>query len=744
MLKNISALLALFTIFFVSAQEIEIPLSVNLDLISKNKPVNQTKTNGCVDSTFQSFTYNTLNLPVWDDFSQDKYVNYNLSYTDPNVSSVLYYKIMDQSNTTALPANTMLCDSLLAHKKTTVLTSGSATTTIDYFTTGQIYTINDLCSYPIQGVQKKLYQECYIIYDTIIDGVQDPSIDTIYSTPNYLQDSVRIFSAIMNNPNKIWIDDYACRNFTYAIDPWSLGVATFDGVSNDGYPYDWGAVDTYADADVLTSKPINLSGKTNVYLTFLYQAKGLGNSPEVMDSLILDVYSSQLGHWQPLWSVDGDVADDTWFIAHIPITQFDLLQPDFQFRFRNKATVTGLLDHWHVDYVNLRDNSTAADTIIDDLAIVYPVNSLLKDFTNVPWDHYQNLTNPNSVMKTTQEITVRNNHTSAKLQNVGGLEIDGNNFSLPVTTPNWSTGLNTYNISLASLYTFPQVSLQGDKADFDVKVNMATTSTNVYNVNDTVYFTQQFKNYYALDDGSAETAYGFNVFNAKTAMRFDTYEADTLTGVLMKFIPSNVDVSGEIFLLTIWEDDNGVPGNVIYQDSYFEPHHPIYAGQKGQYQYYTFNGGQTVPVPKSYFVGFEQIDDKMLYIGKDKNIDNSDKIYYQTSGSWINTSLSGTLIIRPVYSTALNYTLNIKNDKINRNDEAEQVFNIYPNPSNGTVTIEGLKQNQKIELFDLTGRKVWSTQSNQLNIEQFEVGVYVVCIFDESNQMVYTQKLIKY
>jgi hypothetical protein len=742
MLKRFFTLLSLSLVFYVSAQEVEIPLTVDVDLINP-KAQTQIKTNGCVDSTFQSYTYSTLNIPVWDDFSENKFVDYNLSYTDPNVSSVLYYKIMDQNNATALPANIMLCDSLLAHKKTTILVSGNATTNIEYFTTGQFYTINDLCTYPVQGEVKKLYQECYIIYDTIIDGVQDPTIDTIPSTPNYLQDSVRVFSAVMSDPNSIWIDDFACRNFTYAIAPWSLGVATLDGVSNDGYPYDWGAIDTYGDADVLTSKPINLSGKTNVYLTFLYQAKGLGNSPEVMDSLVLDVYSSSLGHWQPLWSIDGDVADDTWFIAHIPITQFDLLQPDFQFRFRNKATLTGVLDHWHIDYVNLRDNSTAADTIIDDLAIVYPVNTLLKDFTSVPWDHYVNLNTPNGKMKTIEEITVRNNHTSAKLQNSGGLDVDGNNFTLPVSTPNWNVGLNTYDISLAALYTFPQVSLQGDKADFDVKVNMATSSTNIYTVNDTAFFTQSFRNFYALDDGSAETAYGFDVYNAKTAMRFTAYEADTLTGVFMKFIPSNNDVSNEIFLLTIWEDNNGVPGDVIYQDSYFDPHHPIYAGNKGSFKYYTFNDNQFIPVPQSYFIGFEQIDDKMLYIGKDKNIDNSDKIYYQTSGNWVNTSLTGTLIIRPVYSTALNYTLGIRPKKVKDVLSDNQIFNIYPNPTNNLVTIDGLQQNQKVELYDLTGRKIFSTQSNQLNIQQFEVGVYVVCIFDKSNQMIYTQKLIK-
>ena len=51
------------------------------------------------------------------------------------------------------------------------------------------------------------------------------------------------------------------------------------------------------------------------------------------------------------------------------------------------------------------------------------------------------------------------------------------------------------------------------------------------------------------------------------------------------------------------------------------------------------------------------IDNQMLYIGMDLNTDNSDKIFYNTGGSWVNTSYEGSLIIRPVFSTALNNTL---------------------------------------------------------------------------------------
>ncbi len=731
----------------VNAQEHLYPLFVNIDLI-KTKPNStiQVKSSSCgLDSTFQVFSYNTLTLPVRDDFSTNKFVDYNINYTAPGVTSQLYYYILDQTNTTPVANSMVLCDSAHAQKLTTTITSGNVQTTVNNLSSGQIYTINDLCNYPIQSQQIKLYAECKVIYDTIIDGVPDSDIDTVdyASSPDFVQDSIRIFSAILSDPNKIWIDQYAYHNYTYPVNPKSLGVATLDGVGSDGYPYDWGALDTYGDADVLTSKPIDLSGKSNVYLTFFYQAKGLGNSPDEMDSLILDVYSSSLGYWQPLWSVDGNVADNEWKIVHLNINQFDLLQPDFQFRFRNKATLTGLLDHWHIDYVNLRDNSTSADTIIDDLAIMYPINTLLNDYTSVPWDHYKNLTNPNSKIKTIENVKVNNIHTAAKLQNPGGLEIDGNSFVLPVSTPNWNVGVNDYDVQIASLYTFPQ-SVPGDTmADFDVKLNISTSSTNIYNENDTVYYTQKFQNYYAYDDGSAETAYGFETNNAKLAVKFTAYEIDTLLGVYMKFVPSNIDVSNELFLLTIWEDNNGEPGNIIYQDSYFEAHTPNYTPLDSYLAYYRFNDDQAIVVPTTYFVGFEQINNKKLYLGMDFNNDNSNNIFYNTSGVWSNTSFPGSLIVRPVYSTAMNSVLGIDKVRVNSSDITPSYL-IYPNPTNGQINIEGLQPSDRVKIYDFTGKLIYEGNSNQfVQLYDYPEGMYLICIYNEFNQRVFNQKVIK-
>ena len=390
------------------SQEELIDLTINQQL--GGEPNSVVRSGNSIDSTFQSFTYTNLDLPVRDDFSVNNFVKYENDYLAAGVSSVLYHMLMDETNSTPLAGSIQLCDSTHARHDTIVVTSGIVETNSTYFTTGFDVFVNDLNTYPVNGQVREVFTECYITLDSIVDGVASILQDTLWyngginTEPDYTQDSARVFTALKNDPSKIWIDDYACHNYRYAMNPKSLGVVTFDGVSNDGYPYDWGSINSYGDADVLTSKPINLAGKTNVFLTFLYQAKGLGNAPEVLDSLCLDVYSPSLDKWfeSSLWGTDGNVVVDEWNTVHINITQNSLLEDGFQFRFRNKATLSGVLDHWHIDYVNLRDNSTASDYVIDDLAIMEPIESFLIDYTAAPGDHYKNVTDPNTVMKSAE------------------------------------------------------------------------------------------------------------------------------------------------------------------------------------------------------------------------------------------------------------------------------------------------------------------------------------------------------
>src|SRR5687767_4952438 len=76
----------------------------------------------------------------------------------------------------------------------------------------------------------------------------------------------------------LWIDDNVFVNRDLPVAPVTLGVATFDGVSRTGLPYDTvlTSFGTSRKCDSLTSKYIDLqyTAADSVYFSFFYQAMG--------------------------------------------------------------------------------------------------------------------------------------------------------------------------------------------------------------------------------------------------------------------------------------------------------------------------------------------------------------------------------------------------------------------------------------------------------------------------------------
>jgi hypothetical protein len=72
---------------------------------------------------------------------------------------------------------------------------------------------------------------------------------------------------------------------------------------------------------------------------------------------------------------------------------------------------------------------------------------------------------------------------------------------------------------------------------------------------------------------------------------------------------------------------------------------------------------------------------------------------------------------------------------------------LYPNPNNGSFTLNGLKEGQLLQLYDYTGRMIRNvnvTQSAmQLNISEQAYGLYLVRVLDKDGNLVSQQKMIK-
>jgi hypothetical protein len=751
-----------FTLFAVflsllsfAQEEFVRPLLVNPNI---SPTVYQQRLGNTLDSTF-IYNIDTLDLPVWDDFSISKFIPYTAGYTDGNVTSQLYYQLMNSTNT--VPQNPALtfCNTDHAHHDTISMIGTVATTFTSYFPTPISVWVNDLTAFPVTGILTNLYEECYVLVDSIIDGVPDPDQDTIFYTasPDFVQDSARVFMVDYADPTKIWIDKYAYHNYTYAYQPWSLGVATLDGVDENGWPYDFGNTSAHESADVLTSRPINLAGKINVYLTFLYQAEGYGNAPEIDDSLLLEFWIVDSNRWMPSgwYSQMNPTPIDVWDTVHWQIPSA-ALDDGFRFRFRNWASTSGALDHWHIDYVNLKDNDLPTVSNFSDLAISEPIKTILDDYTSVPWDHFKNADASDKMIDTLKVRVYNSDLTPTNFAN-GGLEIRFENMlqgGSPYTlanpaitsewTGNWELGLNKYPYPLQANYTFNDGVTAAPQAAFDIKLNIdaAVSGSNVYDVNDTTYYVQDFRNYYSYDDGSAEAAYGITGSHSLLAYKFEAYEEDTLTGVLMHFVPSVYDHSDELFLLTVWDDNAGQPGAIIYQDDYFNTQSPEYSGAMNGFRYYTFMANGKVAVPQTFYVGWEQIGSTSLNVGMDQNVANGDKIYRNVSGSWLTSAFSSSLLIRPVFSTGLNYTLS---DEVLEEKVVETVsVNLYPNPVNQQLTIETNANYFSVTLYDITGRVVMTIlNETQLDVSGLMNGIYIADIRDANGVSLYSGKLIK-
>lgn len=715
------------------------PLTGNPQLMAKgNKSIQKINT-GTFDSTF-IYTSDTISLPVFDDFSTSKFQTYNAGYTDPGVTSTLEYALLTTSDV-PLPANTVYTTQVTF--KRTYVVSTSTYTDVNFPAT--TIKVGSLASYPVTHVTTPVYPP-YYVYDTVNSpGGTDASPDTIWiSGPDILQDSARQFFAPVNDPELIWLDRQAFHNYTYAVNPWSLGVATFDGLDEFGYPYDFNSTTTNY-ADRLTSKPINMAGITaadSVYFSFLYQSKGLGDQPEPGDSLVLEFFAPELLQWNRVWGTNGQVSDN-FKVGHLRIDNADYFKKGFQFRFKNYGGLSGSLDHFHIDYVNLRTISGQSDTLFKDFAFVYPITTLLKDFTSVPWDHWKNnfagkmADNVQIVVRNGSNIPENNQNGSVDVRYGGTLE---GSFVLPAQTLsggniNYAPRTTYYSFhDFSAGYSYDETKL-GEAQTFDIEAAASAQFANL-TLNDSTFSKQVFENYYAYDDGSAEAAYGPTGVQARLAIKYTPYEADSLIGVKIHWVPSVNDVSNNLFLITVWGDNNGQPGAVLYEDEFFFPREPNYEFDRNLFTTYYLKDTMKLPINGTFYVGWRQFDADRLNVGLDLNIVNSDKIFYSIDGGnvWTNTTFQGSAMIRPVFSTSLDYTLGIQPKEMEL-----ATVTVYPNPTTGDVFVKTSMNVSRIEVYNLQGAVVAHSDSNRVSLSEQPAGVYFLRLEGDSR----TFKVIK-
>jgi hypothetical protein len=726
MYRILLAIVIVFNTYIFLAQQEEVgPLLYNYDLVGKSSKQSLKSLSGSFDSTF-IYALDTLQLPFFDEFSKNHFQQYSTDYSSPSVTSDKKYRILD--NTSLLPISNDLryTGQTTFRRVYDIVTS----TYVDESFTPAPFKVGDLSSYPVSYTTTDLYPP-YYIYDTV--GAPDVS-DTVWITdPEYYQDSATQFFMTITDPNSFWLQDQAYHNYRFAVEPRSLGVVTFDGLDENGSPYAIGTSITNW-ADMLSSKPIDLSSydaADSVYFSFLYQAEGFGDIPEPTDSLVLEFFAKDLDQWKRVWSDSGQVTSE-FKVGHLLLKDAEYFKKGFQFRFRNYGALSGSLDHFHLDYVHLRALSGYQDTLFKDFAFSYPIGSLIKTYTSVPWDHFKN--NPSGKMNDLTEITVHNgsnlseNNQNGEVQISYGGSLEGS-YTLNAQTlsgGNINYGPRTAYTSYHDLsggYSY-DISKVGPQQTFDL---LATASAQFPNLaqNDSTAGTQFFSNYYSYDDGTAEAAYGPTGTQARLAVRYVAYETDSLIGLKIHFVPSVNDVSGNLFLITVWDDNGGQPGNVMYEDDVFFPRSPQYSEFRNGFTDYFFIDTMKVSVGTTFYVGWRQLDAERLNVGLDRNLDHSENTYYSVDNglTWNQSTISGSVMIRPVFSTELDAQLGIETVHNNL------TVSVYPNPSENTVTIDIPEEKfSGATIYSLSGARLMDVIERTFSVVDLSSGIYLLRI----------------
>ncbi len=235
-------------------------------------------------------------------------------------------------------------------------------------------------------------------------------------------------------------------------------------------------------------------------------------------------------------------------------------------------------------------------------------------------------------------------------------------------------------------------------------------------------YKQQFYHYFSYDDGTPELGYGIEPVGAMVACKFKMNTPDTLTAIRIYFNKPQGSSSLIYFNLMVWSDNNGKPGDIVYEQDNVQV-----AWSPSLYGYYTYTLNQPVVLSGIFYVGLQQQQEN-VNIGFDANDDAQPDIFYYTNNNWYQTSFHGALMIRPVIGS--NLVLATQNHPGANGD----VLTAYPNPATYGISFSGLHIPSgtpvKIEVYNVLGNKVKQQEltQNYFSTEYLPTGFYIARI----------------
>ena len=405
------------------------------------------------------------------------------------------------------------------------------------------------------------------------------------------------------------------RNETFARNPPSRGVVSFDGLDRRGRAYGVGPGET----DTLTSQPINLDGRTDVVLSFWWQAGGAtGDSfaPGAQSSLTLD-FDDGFGTWDlNFWQQRGADTVSAFRQAFVVIPAL-YLNDNFRFRFRARGNRAGSVDIWNIDYVELDANRQPQAGPVRDVAFSQPLTSPLRRYRAMPVWQLNAAANPADELADSAATTLNNlepdpaanptpladNGALRTRDASGGTRVDtflretrlvlAASRQVPVRAP-LRTGLPAVPFAptgLAKILTSTLVLVSGE-------------STIRTRYNDTIRAVAPLSNYYAFDDGSPELV--FSIQNSTdpvaAAVAIDLNAPDIVTDIGL-YLAGDLPANTRLFV-DVWADDNGRPALTPLAHVGFAVPPDSVLRRTGRWHIVTLPAA--VPVSGRFYVGYSQ------------------------------------------------------------------------------------------------------------------------------------------
>ncbi len=567
------------------------------------------------------------------------------------------------------------------------------------------------------------------------------------------------YDGIRPNP-ALWQDDDVLVNRNFAIDPPSIGVATFDGVDFGGQPYPEGSGgQSTVIRDYLTSAPLDLRGQVNPALSFYLQPRGYGNRPETQDSFLVQFLHPD-GTWQTVFQQEGlrttesNVSDRPFIRYELPVTSA-FRYTGFQFRFAGKSSERGAVDMWHVDYVTLDDLDR-----IDDVALVdRPGFLLAPPYTSMPIRHLR--AGGPGLLRDSLAVKLRHNGTQPKtiqqtsifgVRNAEPFSVDplspadfnrnffeltggsngiaGGEIKMPATP--FNAALDGYD--QLTNFLFRDFDENGSyKLSLYYELDINPEEVGALATNNNVDQLTCFDEYFAYDDGTAEVTIEGNA-GTTILQRYEAFVADELQAIRVRIPRGLRSLGSQDLRLAVYSELDGVPDTLrAFYDF------PILYAE--DFHLDSLQGYTTYVLPEplalepgNFFVGWEQQPRAAsnIGIGFDRNSTPEGVQYFNNGNGWspITGTTTGAIMIRPLLSGFEGFTTSTP-----AAPAAPALVEIFPNPTNGTLHLRPRplvrRQDLRYQLFSITGALLAANQfADRIELGQYPAGIYVLEVTD--------------